>query len=765
MDEVYTFWKLINEYKITVPMIQRDYVQGKNISKINEIRENFLADLMDSLKKQKKLDLNFIYGSTNEEKNLTLLDGQQRITTLYLLHWYFAKKEKIINEDITNENSKYIKDILKKFSYQNRTTSEEFCQALVEGNLEIDDKKNVSTQIMEKTWFFNDWKSDPTIKNMLNMLDEIHKKFKEIKNGFKLLTENDYIYFSFIELKKYKLTDELYIKMNSRGKKLTNFEIFKAKFSELIKNNSEMSEKEKKELLEVFNINIEKNWIDLFWEYRNSEDKVVDNYIMRYIYFITEMLYAIDEKIDKGPKENRMSSPFEYENELILNSKLLEETYKNKENIKKMIDILNIWKCKKDIDIDINNTFSNTYEKGKIALLDENYNLFEKCIYNKKMDWFSKNLLFAFIILKLENTKITESEKDLIRVYRNLLWNQRRFDLLKETYAGELRFGEIRLRDYSIFESIKNSKEIYNEIENFLKKFNEKATMEEVKKAKILREKPELKEYIHECEDTEITRGNLINILPLFEKYDKKEIVKFIKMLEHNNEDKTMYSLFYRALLIFSGDYGIFVGGSKYRYFYGNSNEIYAILTYSEKENGHLQHSVDVIQKGIEQIFIRLKNIDDNDFVSKLKQIINDNYNTLDKNSWIYYLAKYEQIWQDENYYTFSFGNQDKNSLTAVNHYQARAANSKFINIFYKIIKNLLPNDVMCNYVSDEDDNFITLKNKEIKIKIEESGFKIITNKNKNISINNIEFNNKLFNENDDYIERFVKLVNKIKIL
>ena len=71
----------------------------------------------------------------------------------------------------------------------------------------------------------------------------------------------------------------------------------------------------------------------------------------------------------------------------------------------------------------------------------------------------------------------------------------------------------------------------------------------------------------------------------------------------------------------------------------------------------------------------------------------------------------------------------------------------------------------MCDYVSDEDDNLITLKSNEIKIKIEESGFKIITNKNKNISFDNIKFNDKLFNENDDYVERFVKLLNEIKIL
>ena len=43
----------------------------------------------------------------------------------------------------------------------------------------------------------------------------------------------------FIPLEKFNLTDELYIKMNSRGKKLTNFEIFKSKILEIMKEQNE----------------------------------------------------------------------------------------------------------------------------------------------------------------------------------------------------------------------------------------------------------------------------------------------------------------------------------------------------------------------------------------------------------------------------------------------------------------------------------------------------------------------------------------------
>ena len=71
---------------------------------------------------------------------------------------------------------------------------------------------------------------------MLTMLDAIHKKFSNKKEFFERLlnNENPIITFLFLNLKDFKLTDDLYIKMNSRGKPLTPFENFKAKFEQFL---------------------------------------------------------------------------------------------------------------------------------------------------------------------------------------------------------------------------------------------------------------------------------------------------------------------------------------------------------------------------------------------------------------------------------------------------------------------------------------------------------------------------------------------------
>ena len=93
-----TFLKLIYEYKIEIPIMQRDYAQGRQKEKT--VRNNFLEAIKTTLEddKTQKLNLDFVYGVVKEEKEekiLYPLDGQQRLTTLFLLHWYAYIKEQM----------------------------------------------------------------------------------------------------------------------------------------------------------------------------------------------------------------------------------------------------------------------------------------------------------------------------------------------------------------------------------------------------------------------------------------------------------------------------------------------------------------------------------------------------------------------------------------------------------------------------------------------------------------------------------------------
>lgn len=79
-----SFWKLLESKKIVIPIIQRDYAQGREGKEF--LRERFLGQLFDALQEDAKpLVLDFVYGSV-EEDTIYPLDGQQRLTTLWLLH-------------------------------------------------------------------------------------------------------------------------------------------------------------------------------------------------------------------------------------------------------------------------------------------------------------------------------------------------------------------------------------------------------------------------------------------------------------------------------------------------------------------------------------------------------------------------------------------------------------------------------------------------------------------------------------------------------
>lgn len=304
-----SFWELISETsKIQIPIIQRDFAQGRENEKTNKIRSLFLKSIIEAVESENgSLELDFVYG--NVEKDVFQpLDGQQRLTTLFLLHWYIALK----TGDLPNTKKHFI-----KFTYETRISSREFCNELVVNGDFLGIGKTISEKISDSKWFFLSWKKDPTIKAMLVMLDAIEERLQskndeELKVFWqKLTSENPPITFHFKQLNDIGLTDDLYIKMNARGKGLTDFENFKARFEKHIKKNVfekelELSENNKekwKELTEkTFSHRIDTVWTDLFWKHR-GDDNIIDNEIIKFIAGIAISNYAQNLEIFENSED------------------------------------------------------------------------------------------------------------------------------------------------------------------------------------------------------------------------------------------------------------------------------------------------------------------------------------------------------------------------------------------------------------------------------------------------------------------------------
>ncbi len=292
--EQLTFYSIFKDkgYSVEIPIIQRDYAQGRVSA--GQVRKNFLISLYNCLKNDEPINLDFIYGSISNGKFIPL-DGQQRLTTLFLLHWYIASKERqseSFKNIISNDNKS-------RFSYETRITSRDFCNALVinETLIPPSSDKKLSYVIKDAHWFYISWEKDPTISSMLVMLDDIHQMFAESLNFYEKLLNSDkpLISFQFIELKNFGLSDSLYIKMNARGKELTAFENFKAKFEQLL----EKHDKENNTTLkDEFSHKIDTVWTDLFWKYRDTKTHLYDEKIMNFIRILATNRYALKSEYD-----------------------------------------------------------------------------------------------------------------------------------------------------------------------------------------------------------------------------------------------------------------------------------------------------------------------------------------------------------------------------------------------------------------------------------------------------------------------------------
>lgn len=235
-----TLFKLLNTYSILIPSLQRNYVHGRNDSHAKEVREHFVRSLSECCEgSEKKMNLDIVYGVVDKENNITPIDGQQRLTSLWLSAVYAVNKAQ--NEGINNRLELLSK--LSRFSYKARPLASTFCRWLTSGSniFQGSDFNAILTQAS------NSWGSDPTVNAMITTLSLIHEKFEnQTRELFKVVIKEQ-VQFDFSEVEG-DATD-LYVKINARGKLLTQWENFKGAFSKQLNDTNRKEFDEKIEIL------------------------------------------------------------------------------------------------------------------------------------------------------------------------------------------------------------------------------------------------------------------------------------------------------------------------------------------------------------------------------------------------------------------------------------------------------------------------------------------------------------------------------------
>lgn len=297
-----SFIKLFSqsELNVRIPIIQRDYAQGRPSA--HEVRKAFLKALLSYLQAEGTHDLDFVYGAMSESQDFLPLDGQQRLTTLFLLHWYLAQISDSSEARVAYYNCIFTSEGQVRFSYETRPSAKDFCQALLsetrERRLELEREDTLSALIKELPWYFLSWDRDPSITAMLTMLDDIHKVFYMERDGLAKLLDQDNprLSFQFLDLKGFGLTDDLYIKMNARGKSLTPIETFKANLEQYLRHELHDEQRAK-----TFADKMDGQWADLMWCYRDKEhpEHASDRQWERVFQNLLSYSYALSE--GEGP--------------------------------------------------------------------------------------------------------------------------------------------------------------------------------------------------------------------------------------------------------------------------------------------------------------------------------------------------------------------------------------------------------------------------------------------------------------------------------
>jgi hypothetical protein len=285
--------------QIVIPEIQRDYVWAEDqvLGIINSIKLDFkkfndsnipveipqdmeLQTAFHEFYKKRNLTSNigFIYAYNDEQYpgRYFLIDGQQRITTMFLVLLALARRNKSCKESFKRT---YLIENQSKLDYRVRESSHDFINKLIPFVLDNDE------EIIDQAWYYEDYKNDTTINS-------ITANFKLILNYFDQKTCNEVEFYDFLEnytefwyfdTNVSEQGEELYIYMNARGEQVQANENIKA------------------DLLSEFSSIEEKNhfgkkwedWQDFFWQNRSfiEKNKTVKNKTVK------------NENADKGYNE------------------------------------------------------------------------------------------------------------------------------------------------------------------------------------------------------------------------------------------------------------------------------------------------------------------------------------------------------------------------------------------------------------------------------------------------------------------------------
>lgn len=460
MNDIYSFYQLISKYQIEIPIIQRDYAQGRNNSKAADVRKSLVDNMIKAVKEDKPLFFDFVYGRVDNNKFIPF-DGQQRLTTLFLFHKYVFEKCQS-DSDCNHKDNCSCGGILGRFSYATRQSSREFCEKLVQEK--IISGNSLTDNIKNQSWFYPDWEKDPTVMGMLTMLDEIHCQMRD-ETDFKTFAEkltsgcNCPITFHFVDMGEHKMSDETYVKMNARGKTLTPFENFKASLEQYLEG------KKMQNLLDRLKNKIDGDWLDLFWKINGNvlPDTLMMSFFNRHFMNVWRSWYANNSKSEKKDEYDAFNTRIQKEMPLyptkddFVSFDIYEYVIDNCGVEDCLSPIFNIWDalCEKD-----NSILSYCQAVWNRKEEEPKWNLYFGDKNKDNRETYPSRVAFYALMKYFTNSTDTRSLTQWMRVVWNIIENST-IDS-SDTYHAALRLIEkLSTKSHTIYNALANEFESF----------------------------------------------------------------------------------------------------------------------------------------------------------------------------------------------------------------------------------------------------------------------------------------------------------------
>lgn len=271
--------------RIVIPDLQRDYcwgiVENDNKNLVDSFFESLLK-LFNNKKENEIFNLGLIYAYEYPNSYVQLCDGQQRLTTIYLLLGLLNKFTSGKFEHfliINNQTETEIKEPVLQYSI--RESSQYFLSDLV-NKFFIYNKVEKVEDIKNQFWYFREYDYDPTVVSFLSALAILEDKISTVEIDLcefgVFITQN--LSFLYYDTENRNNGEETFVVINTTGEALSSTENLKPL---LISNQNNNEQKNCSEQWEEFE--------HYFWKHRDKND-TADNGLKEFFRWI--VLLSID---------------------------------------------------------------------------------------------------------------------------------------------------------------------------------------------------------------------------------------------------------------------------------------------------------------------------------------------------------------------------------------------------------------------------------------------------------------------------------------